>query len=154
MIMHKPALLAILALAACGGSESETADGTADLRFSVTNGVRGSSALVDPLVGNVYGNIYLADEVTLTGPIEGAMEFGYVEMVNVDLRTATESSAMSIGALPEGEYIFLGFYDVDGNGATTKDPDAGDPVTLPVDKFEVVPSMKSDVVVDFDLVYN
>jgi hypothetical protein len=54
-----------------------------------------------------------------------------------------------------GAYVFLGFYDVDSNGSETKDPDAGDPVTLPsVNKFDITADERTDVTIRFDLVLN
>ena len=152
------------ALAGCGGDGSgddgddgDDAEpgGTAAMSYSVSNSVRGSSSLVDPLVGTIYGQVFLSSEVSLTGPMEGAMEFSSAEVPGVDLTTAMEAGAWNTGELPPGEYTFLGFFDVDGNGATERSPDNGDPVTLPlVNVFTIESGGSATLVVSFDLVYN
>jgi hypothetical protein len=149
------------ALAGCGGDgmgddgDDAVPGGTAAMSYSVSNSVRGSSSLVDPLVGTVYGQVFLSSEVTLTGPTEGAMEFSSAEVPGVDLTTAMEAGAWTTGELPPGEYTFLGFFDVDGNGATARSPDNGDPVTLPlVNVFTIESGGSATLVVSFDLVYN
>jgi hypothetical protein len=44
---------------------------------------------------------------------------------------------------------------VDGNGAESKDPDAGDPVTLATtNKFTIVEGQATEYTVYFELVYN
>jgi hypothetical protein len=153
----------------CGGSgggddtgdDTATADappatgGTAQLAFSVTNGVRQSPNLQDPLSGAVYGQIFRQEDVTITGPLEGATEYGYVEVLAVDLTSAQTAGAWTSPDLPPEDYVFLGFYDVDGNGATDRSPDSGDPVTLPVtNQFTVTTGQTTTVTVEFDLVYN
>ena len=157
MRMGLAAAVAALSCAGCGSDDgAAAAAGTAELRFKVTNGVRANPTLVDPLQGAIYGNLFLKEDVNLTGPIEGAREFGYVELTGVDLRTAgAESAPWTSAALPVGTYVFLGFFDVDGNGAAAHDPDPGDPVTLPVTNELTI--VADDVVMlgaEFDLVLN
>jgi hypothetical protein len=153
-----------LAVAGCGGDgmsddgddgDDAPAGGMASLSYSVSNSVRDSASLMDPLMGTVYGQVFLSSEVTLTGPNEDAMEFSSAEVPGVDLRTAMEAGAWTTGELPPGEYTFLGFFDVDGNGATDRSPDNGDPVTLPlVNQFTIESGGSATLVVSFDLVYN
>ena len=109
---------------------------------------------MDELRGFVYGSIYLTEEVTLTGPIDGAVPVASLDAgVEIDLVANDTSVADWIGELPPGRYTFLGFLDVDGNGADTRDPESGDPVTLPnVNRFELVAGDMLDYVVTFDLV--
>lgn len=160
-------LAALTMAAACGGGggggdDTGTPDappaptgGTAAFVFGVTNGVRASGTLVDPLSGAVYGQIFRQADVTLTGPIEGAVEYGSVEATGVDLTTAQTAGAWTGGDIPAGSYVFLGFFDVDGNGATTREPDAGDPVTLPItNQFDITVGQTTNLTVQFDLVYN
>jgi hypothetical protein len=154
MMAYRAAVLSGCLLSACGEGTSAPMEGFAELRFSVTNGVRQSPNLVDPLVGTIYGNVFLAKDVTLFGPREGAEQFGYVEMLDVDLQVATESDVWPLGPLPVGRYMFLGFFDVNGNGHATKEPDPGDPVTLPVNAFDIEADQTTTLTVDFDLVLN
>jgi hypothetical protein len=149
------ALALVLAGACGGGGDDQPAGGTAALSFGVSNGVRNSASLVDPLMGAIYGQIFLSEEVTLSGPVEGAMEFDSVEVPGVDLTTAMEAGAWTSGELPPGDYTFLGFFDVDGNGASDRSPDNGDPVTLPlVNQFTIETGGAATLVASFDLVYN
>ena len=60
------ALLLVVALAACGPPPKET--GTALLRFSASSNVKGSSNLKGPLLATVRGGIFLAEDVSLSGP--------------------------------------------------------------------------------------
>lgn len=154
-------IVASLALVAgCSSSEdSGTAKepgGTAVLKFSVTSTVSSSPNLTDPLSGPVYGALWLTEEVNVTGPIDGAVSQGSVEVTGVDLTSASESSATwTSEKLAPRQYTFLGFFDVDGNGSETRDPDAGDPVTLPVtNKFDIVDGEETPLTVKFDLVLN
>jgi hypothetical protein len=149
----KAATIPFLLLAACGGSE--VAEGDATLTFGVTNGVRANPTLEDALVGDVRGNLFLVEEVTLTGPVEGATEFGAVEMLAVDLEASDQSPPWTTPMLAPGSYVFLGFFDVDANGGESFEPDPGDPVTLPVtNQFEIVGGETVEVSAVFDLVLN
>lgn len=150
-------LIGLFALALLGCSSEDAADpapsGKASLTFAVTKGVRANPNLVDKLQGNVYGAVFLADDVTLTGPKDGAVEKASVELVDVDLEGADISTESWVsGDLAPAEYMFLGFLDVDGNGADTKDPESGDPVTLPINRFTVEDGKTAEFKVEFDLV--
>jgi hypothetical protein len=151
-------ILSVPLLFACGGTDTpdEVETGTVHIRFKVTNTVRASRNLDAELVGNIYGSLFYAEEVTITGPIDGAADLGVdIELAAVDLRMDDTSTDSWISPeLEPRDYIFLGFYDVDGNGATSKDPDSGDPVTLPTNAFTVEAGKKTPHVVPFDLVYN
>ena len=67
-----PALLSLSLVVACGGDdaqpEPDPTTGTATLAFSVAEGVRTSMSLQDMLTGDIYGAVYLAEEVNLAGP--------------------------------------------------------------------------------------
>lgn len=147
-------ILGAVFFSACG--PKPVGQGTAKLVFSATNTVKSSASLKDPLLGTVYGNIYLQEDVGVLGPRTGAMQFADIEVANVDLRTdAVSSASFTTGTLEAGSYVFLGFYDVDGNGSVTKDPDAGDPVTQALtNKFDITDAKETAVTVAFDLVYN
>jgi hypothetical protein len=150
-----------LILLACTGTKesavesSAPAEGTVTLDFAASAGVRESSVLVDALKGVIYGSLYYAEEVTVTGPVEGATDLDSVELT-VDI-TSTEPSTdtWTSSTLEPRDYLFLGFFDVDGNGAESKDPDAGDPVTLATtNKFTIVEGQATEYTVYFELVYN
>lgn len=130
--------------------------GTTVLKFSVTNTVKSSPNLVDPLSGAVYGALWISEDVSVTGPSDTAVSQGSIEVTGVDLTSADESTATwTSEKLAPGMYTFLGFFDVDGNGSETRDPEAGDPVTLPVtNKFEIVDGKETPLTVKFDLVLN
>lgn len=130
--------------------------GFAVLTFGVANGVRQNPTLVDPLVGSVYGDIYRTADVTLTGPAEGAVPVASVQLDAVDLTTLEVSDvSWGSGPLEPDQYTFLGMFDIDGNFAETgENPDAGDPVTLPTQKFEVTAAATTAFTVMFELVYS
>ncbi|MDI1477389.1 hypothetical protein [Polyangium sp. y55x31] len=156
-------LFALLApcLVACGGDPEPDGpeapqDGTVVLSFSATNGVRGSKNLVDPLKGTVYGGLYLAEDVSAGGPRPDAVQMAEVEVSGVDLEAADPSeAAWKSGPLAPNRYTFLGFFDVDGNGPETYEPDPGDPVTLPfINQFDITSSQETSMTAVFELVYN
>jgi len=96
--------------------------------------------------------LFFTPDVTLTGPVEGAEEFGGLEL-DVDL-TVDEVSAESWATDPlePQSYTWLGFFDLDGNGAGGE-PDGGDPVTLPTtNTFEIVAGETLEFTIVFDLV--
>jgi hypothetical protein len=147
------------AVSACSDPAPSTpapATGTAALRFSASSSVRNNAALVDPLVGTVYGEIYLSEDVSLTGPRDGSPIFGTVN-ITVDLVAADPSEAFwKSEPLELNRYTFLGMLDVDGNKPETNDgPDPGDPVTLPItNQFEITADQETSVTALFELVYN
>lgn len=156
--MTRGALAALVVLGACadGGGDDPPAEVALTLTFSASETVRSSPNLVDPLSGTIYGSIYRLAEVGVTGPRDGAEAVADVEVQSVDLTVDLESAASWSEAPPVPDfYVFLGFFDVDGNHAGAYEPDAGDPVTLAnSNDFEVVEGESLAVVVQFDLVYN
>jgi hypothetical protein len=151
---------ALFGAAACGTEETEApappAKGTVTLSYSVSSGVKSNPNLVDPLKGAVYGALYLAEDVTVAGPLAEAEDVASVEVPSVDVQMAAESAeAWTSPPLAPGRYTFLGMFDVDGNGAEARDPDPGDPVTLPTtNQFDIVSDKETELTVVFDLVYN
>ena len=127
--------------------------GTVELSFSVARGVRRNPNLEDEFLGSVYGSIFRRADVTVTGPMDGAETFGNVEVTNVDLREDEVSMQVWLSEpLPPDDYVFLGFYDIDGNGAESRDPDAGDPVTIPTaNEFDIRADEGIGLKVRFDL---
>lgn len=152
-------LLIVLAIGCSSSNESTTTPtpptGTATLRFTANSSVRSSAQLKEPLKGKIHGAIYLAEDVNLGGPIEGAKQVAPV-LLDADLTKEGPSvESIKLPPLPENKYIFTGFFDVDGNGATTERPDEGDPVTIPLNenKFDVVGNQSTDATITFNLVY-
>ena len=173
-------LVAVSLLLACGSDDSDgmeagddAADSGADddddddasetgqvaLRFEVTGTVRESSNLEDELDGSIYGALFKSADVSITGPREDAEQFGSVEAADIDLTaadTVTEVVWTSEGLEP-GQYTFLGYFDVDGSsdGLEERDPESGDPVTLPtVNKFTIEAGETVELTVRFDLVFS
>lgn len=138
-----------------GSSGAGAATGTVVLTFAVSNGVRMGPTLVDPLVGKVYGDLFLTSDVTITGPAEGAVSVASIELDGIDLSTADVSTvSWTSEPLPVENYTFLGMFDLDGNfEMTDHNPDAGDPVTLPNQKFDVVMDQETAFTVTFELIY-
>ena len=148
-------ICASLLLGACG--EEADPNGTIRLNFSVSSAVRSSSQLDSELYGSVYGGIFHVQDVSVLGPVEGAESLASVELADVDLREVEESVASWSGTLAPGNYVFLGFYDVDGNSAAMEEtnPDNGDPVTLAnTNSFEIHQGVDSELNVEFNLLYN
>lgn len=141
---------------AAEGSSSggAAATGTVTLTFGVSNGVRMGPTLADPLVGHVYGDLFLTSDVTITGPTDDAVSVASIDLDGVDLST-DEVSAVSWSSegIPAGDYTFLGMFDLDGNFEETHNPDAGDPVTLPNQKFDIVAEQDTTFTVMFELIY-
>ncbi|MBX3130745.1 MAG: hypothetical protein KF718_28765 [Polyangiaceae bacterium] len=152
----------VLSLAACGSDSEPTPaakTGQVELRFAISNGARQNSALVDALTGTVYGAIYKKADVSLTGPSAEAQDLASVELPGVDLTDPSAASSVASwasGPLPTAdELVFLGFFDVDGNGSASREPDEGDPVTLPLSNaFTPVADQTIAVTAIFELVLN
>ncbi len=158
----KRAVFLLLGVLAVGCSSSDESPppantGTVVLRFGVADSARKSAALKDPLKGTVYGAIFLAEDVGVTGPRDGAKQLGSIEIHNVDLQTAqTSLESWTTPALEPNKYIFTGFFDLDGNGADSRRPDVGDPATVPLadKKFDVTAGQQTEFVEKFDIVLN
>ncbi|HWB75813.1 MAG TPA: hypothetical protein VG755_12685 [Nannocystaceae bacterium] len=135
-------------------SGGASATGTVTLTFSVSNGVRMGPTLMDPLMGGIYGDLYLTADVALTGPVDGAVPITSVAVEGVDLTTAeTTTQSWTSEPLPPDSYTFLGMFDVDGNFEATHNPEMGDPVTLTNQDFDVVADQDTPFLVTFELVY-
>lgn len=130
--------------------------GTVKMAFTLSNGAKQSPALVDPLKGTVYGSIFHQEDVTVTGPIDGAMDVASVEVAGVDITMTDVSEATwQSEEIEPGAYVFLGFFDLDANGTMTYEPDPGDPVTFPsANKFDITAGEETSLTTVFDLIYN
>jgi len=149
--MRALALLASLGLLACGPAPMPA--GTVLVKFSVSDQVKTSPALKSPLLGTVYGSVFLQEDVAVDGPRKDAVTFASLEVHDVDLRTdKTSAQSWTSGKLAPGKYVILGVFDVDGTGS---DPNAGDPVTLALtNKFDVTDGVEAKRNVLFELVFN
>jgi hypothetical protein len=154
------AMVAAVLAAACSSSddtETKPQTGTVVLRFGMADTARKSASLKDPLIGSVYGAIFLAEDVSVTGPRDGAKEFASIEVHNVDLRNVDKSvESWTSVPLEPNKYIFTGFFDIDGNGASSRRPETGDPATVPLTdkKFDIAPGQQIEFVEHFDIVLN
>jgi hypothetical protein len=114
---------------------SAALEGKFELRFNASSTVRRSENLDGPLRGTVVGSIYRAEDVTLTGPNEGAESVYRFRFDDVDV-TSLEGSPESYSipvTLSAGDYQILGFMDIDGNEAMGDGaPDVNDPVMIPI----------------------
>jgi hypothetical protein len=141
-----------------GGMSSGAVEdgGTVTLSFSVSNGARANPNLMDPLMGPIYGEVFASIDVTITGPVEGAMSYGSIAIEAVDLTMADSvAGTWTSDPLAPGEYVFLGAFDIDDNADEFGgQPDTGDPVTLPNQKFDIVAGEDTPFTVAFDLIYS
>jgi hypothetical protein len=139
-----------------GSDDAAAEGGTIELSVTLGGAAVDSSNLVDPPIGTVFGGIFRSADVGATGPREGAEQFAFVEVTGVDLSSGAASAVVwTSEPLPPDTYIFLGFFDVDDSsaGAEEKEPESGDPVTLPsVNKVEVEAGATAQMVASFDLV--
>lgn len=139
---------------ACGAPAPTT--GSVQLRFSVAESVRSSSSLKDPLVGTIYGSLFLTEDVGIAGPREGATAVADVPATAIDVRTEMlDKGAVVIDKLAPGTYTFLGFFDLDNNPGTPPRPDSGDPACFPrTNEFAITLGNQSKRLILFDLLYN
>lgn len=156
---------AVLLAVACGEPPVEempppmpAAPGKAQLKFSLKDNIRTAispSGMTD-IKGTVYGDIFLSEDVSLVGPSDEAMDFGSVA-VAIDLTTMQVSTqAFTTVDLAPNRYTFLGFFDLgDKTMPSKRDPQTGDPVTLPLtNKFTIESNKQSELTVVFDLRLN
>ncbi len=124
----------------CAEMDSSTAlRGRARLRFSASSTVRTSPAQHGPLRGPVWFDVYRAEDVTIVGPNAGARPVTSFHVERVDLTDASQQPEFELpDELSAGTYQILGFMDTNGNAdPMNPNPDAGDPVTLPIGAYNV-----------------
>lgn len=116
-------------------AEDERSDeGRFLVTFAASSTVANNPNLKAPLVGDIVGSVFRAEDVTITGPNDGAEAVASFQFEDVDVRDPDQLRQYEIPVdLPAGDYQVLGFMDIDDN----KDPDApkpdtGDPVFIPV----------------------
>lgn len=122
----------------CAGlGATEAAAGRFEVAFAASTTVQGTK-LKAPLRGNVYGDVYRSDDVEITGPIDGADPVARFRFPDVDSTGGPSTPLLIDTQLPAGSYQILGFMDIDGNAdATSPNPDAGDPVFIPIGGYEL-----------------
>jgi hypothetical protein len=127
-------------------------------RFTVSDSVRQNAALKDPLVGTIYGDLFLAEDVSVFGPRDDAEAIDSIPPTMIDLRTEQISEAEVIRPfLAPATLIFLGFFDVDNNPGPegNRRPEQGDPATLArTNLFTITAGTETKRLVAFELVYN
>ncbi|MFO0656659.1 MAG: hypothetical protein U0787_16475 [Polyangia bacterium] len=126
------------------------------IRFKLSDFVRGQIPKDSTVKGTVYGDLFLSEDVAITGPRKGAMAAASVELP-IDLKTDKLSTAsITTKPLAAQTYTFLGFFDIgDKSTPASRDPVTGDPVTLPfTNKFTLADGQTMPISVTFDLLYN
>jgi hypothetical protein len=109
------------------------------VRFDASSTVRNSPSVVTPIAGDVWGSVYRASDVTITGPNAGAMPVANFHFTGVDVTTGPSAMEYLIDtSIPGGNYQILGFIDSNHN-ANPMDPapDTGDPVMIPIGGFSM-----------------
>ena len=104
-------------------------------RFTLTfdaSPVKDSKDLEGELRGPISGSIYRAEDVLLTGPVDGAQPVATFHYPDVDLRDGPAGPFPVDVDLPAGNYQFLGYMDTDGNAEATGGPDLNDPLLIPI----------------------
>ena len=150
---------ALALLSGCGPAVMKPTTGSATLYFSMSANAKSSPALVSPVFGTFYGDVYLEEDVSVTGPRSDAVGYGSLQLPGVDLRTVEAGKVgdqtIDTAPLAPGNYVVLGFLDVNGNATSTPSPDSGDPATLALtNKFTVVVGEVRKRTVVFELIYN
>lgn len=107
------------------------------LRFRMSSTVANDRSKDGPLEGRVVGSIYRADDVTITGPKDGAMPVASFDFAHVDMENYVSVETYEIPAdLPAGSYQILGFMDIDQNAdPADPGPDVHDPVFIPIGAY-------------------
>jgi hypothetical protein len=113
---------------------SQAAEGVFQITFTASDVLKQTVTASAPLQGSIGCGIYHASDVTVTGPINGAMPVDGVNMAMADLMATTPPTFTTTKMLPDAEYQILCAQYVDG--ITTK-VSKGDPVTLPIGGFEI-----------------
>lgn len=113
------------------GESAPANEGQFNITFDTSDALRNSSMLDGRFVGSVYGSIYRAQDVSFSGPNEGAEPVVNFDIDQVDLTEGSDGPHLIDTKLPAGDYQFLGFMDTDGNQELTNGPDLNDPIMIP-----------------------
>jgi hypothetical protein len=105
-------------------------------RFKASSTVRNSQKLTLPLRGRVWGSVYRAEDVVITGPLPGSEAVADFYIDEVDLSQTNEATWRLDTQLLAGSYQILGFMDINDNAtASDPSPDPGDPVLIPIGAY-------------------
>ena len=136
------------------GGVDGAGQGKLNVTFQASELVQESEFLDAELECEIWANVFRADEVLVTGPIEGAEVLANIHVPYADLRGGIRSVPIITEDLPVTRVKILGFCDVDGNAdPDDPGPDDGDPVTVPLTEFQVLEGLTAEVTVPFELVY-
>jgi hypothetical protein len=119
--------------------------GVFDMSFTASSAIMSSPNLKGPLVGTIYCSIFNAADVTISGPIDGAMSLQDFQIDNADLSNAvTMPVTFESQEFSAGNYQILCYQDLDNTMSPTK----GDPVTIPTGSYPIACN-KNSVDVEF-----
>ncbi len=114
----------------------EAAQGFFNITFEASSTIRNNPPTDGELVGPVWGSIFRAEDVIITGPLEGTEAVASFRYDELDLRDGPDGVYRIDTPLQAGDYQILGFMDIDGNAdADNPGPDSGDPVMIPIGGF-------------------
>lgn len=119
------------------------AKGTLNIEFSASDTIKNSTALMGPLVGTIYCDVFHKKDVELSGPVANATVLESFSVPMADLEGKTPPSYTTI-ELFAGEYQVLCAQDLDNDGTAS----FHDPVTLPIGGYTVACN-KNPVTVEF-----
>jgi hypothetical protein len=108
------------------------------MHFDASSTLRSSPSAPHPLAGPIWGSVYRAADVTITGPRDGTSPVASFHFEGVDISSGPSTMELTIDTeLPGGQqYQILGFMDTDGNAdPMDPGPDVGDPVMIPIGGF-------------------
>ncbi len=110
----------------------EADEGRLEVTYQASSTVQGSD-LKAPLRGTIYGSVFRARDVKISGPVDGAEPVASVRVPDVDVAEGPSDPVPLDVDLPAGDYQILGFLDIDGDAdPDDPSPDEGDPVMIPI----------------------
>lgn len=112
-------------------------EGRLSVTYQASSTVLGTETKA-PLRGHLYGSVYRAEDVKITGPIDGAEPVATIDIEQIDVTEGPTDPIVIDEVLPAGSYQILGFLDIDGDADPgAPDPDEGDPVMIPIGGYEL-----------------
>ncbi len=133
----------------CPGS-TPAQEGQFEVTFDAPATVRDHANLEGELRGPVSGSIYRDEDVSFTGPMDGAEPVASFSFDEIDLRNGPSGPHIIDAVLPAGEYQFLGYMDTDGNAEAQGGPDLHDPIMIP-SRASTLQCAKESVTINFPL---
>ena len=132
------------------GQSAPANQGRFEVTFDTLDSLRTSETLDGEFMGPVSGAIYRAEDVSFSGPNDGAIPAAEFELELVDLRNGAAGPFLIDADLPAGNYQFLGYMDTDGNRDDTNGPDLNDPIMIPA-RAQVLQCARQQVTILFPL---